>query len=203
MKKTALLKQLLYSGEILVMPGAYDCLSAIMVQNTGFKAAQMSGYGFAACLLGQPDCGLLTFTEVLNHTRNIVRAVDIPHHGGRGYRLRERGQRHPHRAGIRGSGLAPASTWRIRFGPSAAAICPAKRSSPPRRLCAKIRAAAWARKDKDFIINARTDARQKYGPQEVVRRARMYWKAGADLIFLEAPQSKDELKYYAAQLVSP
>ena len=68
MKKTTQLKELISADEILVMPGAYDCLSAIMIQNAGFKAVQMSGYGFAACLLGQPDCGLLTFTEVLNHT---------------------------------------------------------------------------------------------------------------------------------------
>jgi 2-methylisocitrate lyase-like PEP mutase family enzyme len=68
-------------------------------------------------------------------------------------------------------------------------------------MVAKVKAAAWARRDKDFVINARTDARQKYGPEEVVRRAKAYWEAGADLIFLEAPQSKDELKYYASELV--
>lgn len=68
MKKTTQLKELISTNEILVTPGTYDYLSAIMIQNAGFKAVQMSGYGFAACLLGQPDCGLLTFTEVLNHT---------------------------------------------------------------------------------------------------------------------------------------
>ena len=200
MKKTTLLKQLLYSSEILVMPGAYDCLSAIMVQNAGFKAAQMSGYGFAACLLGQPDCGLLTFTEVLNHTRNIVRAVDIPimADGDTGYGNAVnviRTVQEFEEAGCAGINLED-QIWPKRCGHMSG-----KEVISAEEMCAKIRAAAWARKDKDFIINARTDARQKYGPQEVVRRARMYWKAGADLIFLEAPQSKDELKYYAAQLV--
>jgi 2-methylisocitrate lyase-like PEP mutase family enzyme len=65
----------------------------------------------------------------------------------------------------------------------------------------KIEAAVWAKKDKDFVINARTDARQKYGPKEAVRRAKLYWKAGADLIFLEAPESVEELKMYANELV--
>jgi len=78
MKKATCLQNLLKSQEILVMPGAYDCLSAMLIQKTGYKAVQCSGYGFAASLLGLPDCGLMTFSEVLEHTRNIVRCVDIP-----------------------------------------------------------------------------------------------------------------------------
>jgi methylisocitrate lyase len=71
MKKTKVLSDLIKAKEILVMPGAYDCLSAKMVEKVGFKAVQMSGYGFSACLLGKPDIGLLGFDEVLRHTHNI------------------------------------------------------------------------------------------------------------------------------------
>ena len=71
MKKTTALQKMLKEKKILVMPGAYDCLSAMLIQKTGYKAVQCSGYGFAASLLGLPDCGLMTFTEVLEHTRNM------------------------------------------------------------------------------------------------------------------------------------
>lgn len=200
MKKTTQLKELISADEILVMPGAYDCLSAIMIQNAGFKAVQMSGYGFAACLLGQPDCGLLTFTEVLNHTRNIVRAVDIPvmADGDTGYGNVVnvvRTVQEFEEAGCAGVNLED-QVWPKRCGHMSG-----KEVIPMDEMVAKIRAAAWARKDQDFVINARTDARQKYGPEEVVRRAKAYWEAGADLIFLEAPQSQEELSYYASQLV--
>ena len=200
MKKTTQLKELISADEILVMPGAYDCLSAIMIQNAGFKAVQMSGYGFAACLLGQPDCGLLTFTEVLNHTRNIVRAVDIPvmADGDTGYGNVVnvvRTVQEFEEAGCAGVNLED-QVWPKRCGHMSG-----KEVIPMDEMVAKIRAAAWARKDQDFVINARTDARQKYGPEEVVRRAKASWEAGADLIFLEAPQSQEELSYYASQLV--
>lgn len=200
MKKTTQLKELLYEKDILVMPGAYDCLSAIMIQNAGFKAAQLSGYGFAACLLGQPDCGLLTFTEVINHTRNIVKAVDIPlmADGDTGYGNAInviRTVQEFEDAGCAGINLED-QIWPKRCGHMSG-----KEVIPMDEMVAKIKAAVWARKDPDFIINARTDARQKYGPEEVVRRAKAYWEAGADLIFLEAPQSKDELQFYASELV--
>jgi methylisocitrate lyase len=200
MKKTTQLKELLAAKEILVMPGAYDCLSAIMIQNAGFKGIQCSGYGFAACLLGKPDIGLMTFTEVINHTRNIVKCVDIPvmGDGDTGYgnpvnvvRTIEEFED----CGCAGINLED-QVWPKRCGHMSG-----KDVIPLEEMVNKIKAAAWARKDKDFVINARTDARQKYGPQEVVKRARAYWEAGADLIFLEAPQSQDELKYYASELV--
>lgn len=200
MKKTTLLKELLYAKEILVMPGNYDCLSAMMIERAGFKATQCSGYGFAASLLGQPDQGLMTFTEVVNHTRNIVKSVDIPvmADGDTGYGNAVnviRTIQEFEDCGCAGINLED-QVWPKRCGHMSG-----KEVIPMEEMVQKIKAAAWARKDKDFIINARTDARQKYGPEEVIKRAKAYWEAGADLIFLEAPQSKDELKYYASELV--
>ncbi|MCI8615390.1 MAG: isocitrate lyase/PEP mutase family protein [Lachnospiraceae bacterium] len=200
MKKATCLQNLLKSQEILVMPGAYDCLSAMLIQKTGYKAVQCSGYGFAASLLGLPDCGLMTFSEVLEHTRNIVRCVDIPvmADGDTGYGNVVnviRTVREFEACSCAGVNLED-QIWPKRCGHMAG-----KEVISQEEMVEKIRAAAWARQDKDFVINARTDARQKYGPQEAVRRAKAYWEAGADLIFLEAPQSLEELKYFAAELV--
>ncbi|MDI9376792.1 MAG: isocitrate lyase/PEP mutase family protein, partial [Synergistota bacterium] len=78
MKKTTLLKKLINDPEILVMPGAYDVLSARLIEAAGFKAVQCSGFGFAASLLGLPDIGILSSTQMLEITRNICHAVDIP-----------------------------------------------------------------------------------------------------------------------------
>ena len=201
MKKTTQLKELLKAKEILVMPGAYDCLSAKMIENAGFKAVQCSGYGFAACLLGQPDYGLMTFTEVLNHTRNIVKSVNIPvmADGDTGYGSVVNVVRTVQEfedCGCAGVNLED-QVWPKRCGHMAG-----KEVIPMEEMVQKVKAAAWARRDGDFVINARTDARQMYGAEEVVRRAKAYWAAGADLIFVEAPQDGDELQYYADQLIS-
>ena len=200
MKRTTRLKELIASKEILVMPGAYDCLSAMMVERAGFKAVQMSGYGFAASLLGKPDVGLMTFTEVINHTRNIVKVVDIPvmADGDTGYGNVVnvvRTVQEFEAAGCAGVNLED-QVWPKRCGHMAG-----KEVIPMEEMVQKVQAAAWARKDKDFVLNIRTDARQMYGPEEVVRRAKAYWEAGADLIFLEAPQSQDEIKFFASELV--
>ncbi|MCR4440745.1 MAG: oxaloacetate decarboxylase [Peptococcaceae bacterium] len=200
MKKTTQLKELLKAREILVMPGAYDCLSAKIIEKAGFKAIQCSGYGFSACLLGKPDVGLLTFGEVLEHTKNIVNSVDIPvmADGDTGYGNAInviRTVREFETIGAAGINLED-QVWPKRCGHMSG-----KEVIPLEEMVIKIKAAVWARRDPDFVINARTDARAVFGPEEVIRRAEAYWEAGADLIFLEAPQSVEELKYYADKLV--
>lgn len=199
MKKTTQLKRLLEAPEILVMPGAYDCLSAKIIEAAGFQAVQCSGYGFSASLLGQPDVGLLTFQEVLTQTKNMVNAVSIPvmADGDTGYGNVVnvvRTVREFEGAGAAGVNLED-QIWPKRCGHMAG-----KEVIPLEEMVKKIEAAVWARRDADFIINARTDARAVYGPEEAIRRAEAYWEAGADLIFLEAPQSIDELKLYADRL---
>lgn len=201
MKNTTKLKKLLKAKEILVMPGAYDCLSAKLIEKAGFKAVQCSGYGFAACLLGQPDVGLLGFEEVLRHTKNIVDSVNIPvmADGDTGYGNAInviKTVREFEKVGAAGVNLED-QIWPKRCGHMSG-----KEVISMEEMVNKIKGAAWARQDKDFVINARTDARAVYGPKEVVRRAKAYWEAGADLIFVEAPQSVDELKYYAHELIS-
>ena len=78
MKKTTLLKQMLRAPELLVAPGAYDVLSAKIIEHSGFKAVYMTGYGTSASILGQPDVGLLTMTEMVDRARNLAEAVDVP-----------------------------------------------------------------------------------------------------------------------------
>jgi methylisocitrate lyase len=200
MKKTTQLKNLLKAKEILVMPGAYDCLSAKIIEKAGFKAVQCSGYGFSACLLGKPDVGLLTFGEVLEHTKNIVNSVNIPvmADGDTGYGNAVnviRTVREFEAIGAAGVNLED-QVWPKRCGHMSG-----KEVISIEEMVNKIKAAVWARQDQDFVINARTDARAVYGPEEVIRRAEAYWEAGADLIFIEAPQSVDELKYFAEKLV--
>ena len=200
MSKAKMLSDLLKAKEILVMPGAYDCLSAKMVELAGFKAVQMSGYGFSASLLGKPDIGLLGFDEVLRHTHNICNAVNIPvmADGDTGYGNSLnviRTVQEFEQAGAAGINLED-QVWPKRCG-----HMDGKEVISAEEMAKKIEAAVWAKKDKNFVINARTDARQKYGPQEAIRRAKLYWEAGADLIFLEAPESLEELKMYASELV--
>ncbi|MEO1784909.1 isocitrate lyase/PEP mutase family protein [Thermodesulfobium sp. 4217-1] len=200
MSKAKMLSDLLKAKEILVMPGAYDCLSAKMVELAGFKAVQMSGYGFSASLLGKPDIGLLGFDEVLRHTHNICNAVNIPvmADGDTGYGNSLnviRTVQEFEQAGAAGINLED-QVWPKRCG-----HMDGKEVISAEEMAKKIEAAVWAKKDKNFVINARTDSRQKYGPQEAIRRAKLYWEAGADLIFLEAPESLEELKMYASELV--
>ena len=200
MNKTTRLKQLIADAEILVMPGAYDCLSAKIIELAGFKAIQCSGYGFSACLLGQPDVGLMGFQEVLIHTKNIVNAVNVPvmADGDTGYGNAVnviRTVREFESVGAAGVNLED-QAWPKRCGHMAG-----KEVIALEEMVKKIEAAAWARQDKDFVINARTDARAVYGIDEVVRRAEAYWEAGADLIFLEAPPTVEELKELANRLV--
>lgn len=200
MTRAKILSELIKAKEILVMPGAYDCLSAKIIEKVGFKAVQMSGYGFSASLLGKPDIGLLGFDEVLRHTHNICNAVSIPvmADGDTGYGNSLnviRTVQEFEQAGASGVNLED-QIWPKRCG-----HMDEKEVISSEEMVKKIEAAVWAKKDKNFVINARTDARQKYGPQEAIKRAELYWKAGADLIFLEAPESLEELKMYANELV--
>lgn len=200
MTRAKILSELIKAKEILVMPGAYDCLSAKIIEKVGFKAVQMSGYGFSASLLGKPDIGLLSFDEVLRHTHNICNAVSIPvmADGDTGYGNSLnviRTVQEFEQAGASGVNLED-QVWPKRCG-----HMDEKEVISSEEMVKKIEAAVWAKKDKNFVINARTDARQKYGPQEAIKRAELYWKAGADLIFLEAPESLEELKMYANELV--
>ncbi|MDI3533647.1 MAG: methylisocitrate lyase [Thermosediminibacterales bacterium] len=202
MKKTTLLKKMILDDEILVMPGAYDALSAKIIEKAGFKAIQCTGYGIAASVLGKPDVGILTMTEMLNQTRNICNAVDIPvmADGDTGFG-NAINVYHTVKA-FEAAGAAGINLEDQVF-PKRCGHMDGKEVIPMEEMIKKIKAAVDAKKDKDFVINARTDAIAVYGIEEAIRRGNAYAEAGADLIFVEAPQSIEDIKYIIKNIKAP
>lgn len=202
MRKTTRLKTLIQSPKLLVMPGAYDALSAMLIEDAGFDAVQGSGFGLAASHLGLPDIGILGFREMLDRTRVMAGAVSIPLMAD----------------GDTGFGDA-ATTWHVvrEFEAAGAAginledqVMPkrcghftGKAVIPMEEMVGKVRAAADARRDKDFVINARTDALQPLGVDEAIRRGNAYAEAGATLIFVDGIETRDEVRRVIAEIDAP
>ena len=202
MRKTTQLKKLIQDPEILVMPGVYDALSAKVAQKCGVKAVQVSGYGMAGSFLGLPDVAILSKTQMVELTRNICSAIDIPvmADGDTGfgnavslyYAVREF-----EAAGAAGINLED-QTFPKRCGHMAG-----KQIIPFSEAVKKIEAAVAAKTDPDFVINARTDAIAVAGVDEAIRRGNAFAKAGADLIFIEAPTDPDDVKRVIQSIDAP
>lgn len=193
MKKTTLFRKLMLDKEIFVIPGCHDALSAKIVELVGFKAVTMGGYAASAASLAKPDVSLLTLTEYVNIARNIVQAVDLPlfvdgdtGHGnvtnvGRTVRVFEN------------AGVA-ALFIEDQIFPKRCGHMEGKQIIPTAEMVAKVKAAVDARVDEDLVIMARTDAIAVYGIDDAIERANLYREAGADLIFVEAPRSVEEMR---------
>ena len=193
MRHSTALRNRLDGPEIIVLPGAYDALSARLAQRAGFDAMFTTGFGFSAAALGAPDYGLLTASEVLDRVRPIVAAIDVPlvadMDTGYGNPLNVvRTVRECVQADVAGIILED-QEWPKKCG-----HFEGKRVIPADEHAQKIRAAADARGDDDLVIIGRTDARAPLGLDEAIRRGRLYHESGADVVFVEAPQSIDELK---------
>ena len=193
MRHSTALRARLGGPEIIVLPGAYDALSARLAQQAGFDAVFTTGFGFSAAALGAPDYGLLTASEVLDRVRPIVAAVDVPlvadMDTGYGNPLNVvRTVRECVSAGVAGIILED-QEWPKKCG-----HFEGKRVIPAEEQVQKLHAAVDARGDDDLVIIGRTDARAPLGLEEAIRRGRLYHEAGADVVFVEAPQSIDELK---------
>ena len=193
MKKTSQLRQLLAQKGIIVCPGVYDCLSAKLAEKAGFQMVLITGAGVAASILGYPDVGITTMTEVLTQTRNIVRSIDIPVFAdcdtGYGNPLNVyRTIQEFEDAGVAGLFLEDQTS------PKRCGHFEGKQLISQGEMIKKIEAALDARRDPDLVIMARTDARAVSGLDAAIERARAYVKAGADMIFIEAPQSVEELR---------
>ena len=176
----------------LVFPGVYDALSAKMAERAGFELAFVSGYAVSATSLGEPDVGLLTQTEVIEHARCICRSVAIPiivdADTGYGNPLNVvRTVRELIAAGAAGCFLED-QRWPKRCGHMRDKTVVARDE-----YLAKIRAAVDAKGDHDFFLVARTDAIADGGLEEALARATAARAAGADATFIEAPRSVDEL----------
>ena len=196
MKKTALLKQLLKAKPLLQAPGAFDVLSARIIEMAGFKTVYMTGYGTSASVIGQPDVGLLTMSEMAERARNIASAVEVPviadADTGFGNPLNvSRTVRVYEQAGAAGIQLED------QVFPKRCGHMLGRRVIPKEEMIQKIKAAVDARQDPDFVIIARTDARTNHGLDEALARGKAYEEAGADVLFIESPESVDELSRIA------
>jgi 2-methylisocitrate lyase-like PEP mutase family enzyme len=182
---------------VLVAPGAYDALSARLAAQAGAEAIFLTGFGVAGSLLGVPDIGLVSATEMIDRTEAMARAAaPVPliadgDNGHGGVANVERLVRAYEQAG------AACIQLEDQVLPKRCGHMEGKEVVPLDEGAAKIRAAATARATRDFLILARTDARSMNGLDDAMRRAEAYLKAGADLLFVEAPQSENELRIVA------
>ncbi|NLB83537.1 MAG: oxaloacetate decarboxylase [Synergistaceae bacterium] len=195
MKKSTVLSGLLQKRQALPVPGAHDVISAKLIEKTGFKAIQVSGFGLAATYLGLPDMAFISFTEVLNFTRNIVDAVSIPvmADADTGYGNSINAMRVTEqfiKAGTAGMNLED------QVFPKRCGHIEGKTVVSMEEMVLKIKACAQVRDqlDPDFILNARTDAIAVSGVDEAIRRGNAYIEAGADMIFVEAPRTVEEIE---------
>lgn len=202
MKKTTLLKKLILSREILVMPGAYDALSAKIIEQMGFQSLVVGGYATSASILGFPDVGLTTQTEMVDHTRRVAGSVNIPVFAdgdtGHGNTTNvARTIREFERAGAAGLFIED------QVFPKRCGHMEGKSVIPAEAMIAKIKAAVDARSDNDFVIMARTDALATEGITMAIERSNRYREAGADMIFVEALLSKEQMKEVNTRIDAP
>jgi 2-methylisocitrate lyase-like PEP mutase family enzyme len=191
MTKANELRELLRRDGMIVAPGAYDCITARMIDQAGFRAVYMTGAGTAASL-GYPDYGLVTMSEMAENAGRIAAAANVPviadADTGYGNELNVvRTVREYEQRGVAGIHIEDQSF------PKKCGHLENKTIIPLEDYVAKIRAAASARRDSDFVIIARTDARAVLGFEEAIRRANASLAAGADMAFVEAPESLDEV----------
>src|SRR3954454_22284774 len=186
------LRAALRGGEPVLAPGAYDGLSARLIERAGFPAVYMTGFGASASLLGRPDVGLLSFAEMAGHARRLVQAVGVPviadADDGYGNPLNVMRTVQEYEA----AGVA-ALHVEDQVAPKRCGHMDGKDVIDAAEMVEKVRAAVEARRSRDLVIIARTDARAVEGLDAALERARRYRDAGADMLFVEAPESEAEV----------
>lgn len=202
MRATTRFRNLIEADEILVLPGIYDALSARLAELTGFQALVGGGYAATASLIGAPDIGQLGMAEMVDHFARLCDAVEVPvladADTGFGDSVNvARTVRSYERAGV------AALLIEDQVAPKRCGHMDGKRVIPVVDMIAKIKAALDARTDPDLMIVARTDARAIEGIEAAVERAQLYRAAGADMIFVEAPLSIDEMAYVCSAIEAP
>ena len=186
----------------LIMPGVYDALSAKIAAHAGFEVVFITGYSLSATLLGEPDFGILTQTEVVDAAQRICPIIDPPvivdADTGYGNAINViRTVEDLRRAGAAGMFLED-QVWPKRCG-----HMKGKQVIPLEEQLNKLSAAIEAKADSDFFIVARTDARQALGLSEAIKRGRAFKAAGADAVFIEAPETKEEMAEIAREVPGP
>ncbi len=196
MRQTERLRQLIHGEQTVMMPGAYDALVAKIIERVGFDVVACVGSGSVNSLLGLPDIGLATMTEMVQNAKWIADAVHIPviadadtGHGNAVNVMRAVSEFE--KAGVAGIHLED------QVFPKRCGHVEGKELISTAEMAGKIRAAVAAKRDKDFVIIARTDAKAVTGMDDAIARAREYLKAGADMIFPEAMESTEEFSRFA------
>jgi methylisocitrate lyase len=204
MKKTTVLRKAVMDRRAVAVPGCHDAFSAKIIEAAGFEAIQVSGYGLAASLLGKPDVGLVQMKDVLDLTWNIVEATNIPvmadvdTGGGNAVNAAAITQR------LISMGVAGMNIEDQVF-PKRCGHMSGKEVISAEEMAGKVRACSDARNrlDKDFIINARTDAFAIHGLDEAIRRCNLYLESGADLAFIDGIKTKADIKRAVERLEGP
>lgn len=196
------LRKLLSRKEILVVPGVHDGLTARIVEIEGFNALYMTGYGTSASMLGKPDVGLLTLTEMAARASRLVDAVDIPviadADTGYGNAVNvTRTVREYEKAGVACLQLED------QVAPKKCGHMLGREIISIEEMTGKIKAACDARQDDELLIMARTDARTSFGIKEAIERGKAYEEAGADIIFIESPETEEEMKQITSSFSVP
>ena len=195
------LRALLRRDGIVVAPGAYDMLSALLIEQVGFECVYLTGNGQAASMLGVPDVGLITLSEMAERVRATRACVGIPliadaDIGYGSYISVQRTVREFEAAGAGGIQIEDQASPK-RCGHELG-----RQVVPVEEMVARLRAAADARRP-DTVLIARTDARTTLGLEEAIRRGNAYADAGADIVFVESPESEDEFRAIAAGVSAP
>ncbi|MGZ5102528.1 MAG: isocitrate lyase/PEP mutase family protein [Usitatibacter sp.] len=187
------LRQLLASRKLIVAPGVHDLVSLRLANTFGFDALYMTGFGTVASYLGLPDAGLATYTDMVNRVKQMASMAAAPliADGDTGY-----GGLLNVRHTVRGYEEAGASAIQLEDQefPKKCGHTPGRRVIPMEDMVKKIRVAVEARSSRDFLVIARTDARTALGLDEALRRAEAYANAGADILFVESPESVEEMR---------
>ncbi len=196
------MRQQIAAKSLLMVPGCFDCLTAKLVNKAGFSAAYLTGSGLSMSSLGAPDMGVISFAEVLERAQRIADSVDIPlicdadtGYGGPINVIRT--VRDLERAGVSGIQIED-QAWPKKCGHE-----PGRKLVDQAEMVGRIKAAVDARVDEDLVIIARTDARTTYGLDDALERAARYQEAGADVLFVESPESEAEMRRLNEVLGAP
>jgi len=203
MSPAAQLRALLAQDKLHVMPCCFDALSAKLIEQAGFGLTFMSGFATSASRIGEPDLGLMSYGEVLDQARNITDAISIPliADGDTGY-----GNAMNVRRTVSGFAKAGAAAVMIedQLAPKRCGHTPGKAVVTREEAFDRIRAARDARDEgTDILILARTDARHDHGLNEAIDRAQKFKELGADILFVEAPRTVEEMQLLCSELPGP
>jgi len=190
------LRARLQSGEILVAPGAYDALTARLLEQAGFEAVYRGGYAASAAAFALPDLGITTLTDMVDHLRRMTNAIDVPVIADADTGYGEVPQVVHTVRELEAAGAA-AIQFEDQVFPKRCGHMEGKKVIPADEMVVKLRAALDARRNPETVIIARSDATAVTGLDDAIARSRMYADAGADVIFIDAPTSEGDLKAIA------